>query len=178
MRIRPAFVAPAATALALLPVAAGAPAAVAAPAAAPSAAVAVCRESAVTVTAARSATPHVVRISVTNKGPATCVVDRVPSITFGDLDGAAQPVPPAGSAPYRLTAGGSAYAAVRTLDPAAEESCTVAYLTVSGDPSHRGRRFDAASVGTSGTIRVWEPVTTLWQPTAAKADAALAAVTR
>ncbi|MFJ7999327.1 DUF4232 domain-containing protein [Streptomyces sp. NPDC096310] len=172
MRIRPALVAPAATALVLLPVATGASAAVAAPAASP-AAVAVCREDAVRVTAARAATAHVVRISVTNNGGAACVVDRIPTVTFGDLDGTAQPVPPASSAPYRLPTGGSAYAAVRTFDPAAGESRTVAYLTVAGDPSHHGTRFGAAAVGSSGTIRVWEPVTTLWQPTAAKADAAL-----
>ncbi|MFI6698825.1 DUF4232 domain-containing protein [Streptomyces sp. NPDC050509] len=177
MRIRPALVAPAATALVLLPVATGASAAVAAPAASP-AAVAVCREGAVAVTAAKGATPHVVRISVTNKGGAACTVDRIPTVTLGDLDGAAQPVPPASSAPYRLAAGGSAFAAVRTLDPAAEESRTVTFLTVAGDPSHHGTRFDAASVGTSGTVRVWEPVTTLWQSTAAKADTALAAATR
>ncbi|MFE3741928.1 DUF4232 domain-containing protein [Streptomyces sp. NPDC059134] len=178
MRIRTALVAPAATALVLLPAATGASAAVAAPAASSPAAVAVCREGAVRVTAAPGATAHVVRISVTNKGGAACSVDRIPTVTFGDLDGAAQPVPPVSSAPYRLPAGGSAYAAVRTFDPAAGESRTVAYLTVAGDPSHVGTRFDAASVGPSRTVRVWEPVTTSWQPTAAKADAALTSATR
>ncbi|WP_066952578.1 DUF4232 domain-containing protein [Streptomyces lushanensis] len=173
MRIRPALAAPAAAALALLLAGTGVSAAVAAPAA-----LATCREGSVAVAAARGATAHVVRISVTNKSGRACVVDRIPTVTFGDLDGAAQPVPPSQSAPYRLAAGGTAHAAVRTLDPAAQESRTVTSLTVAGDPSHYGERFSAASLGSPRGIRVWEPVTTLWQPTRAKADAALAAATR
>ncbi|MFE4177314.1 DUF4232 domain-containing protein [Streptomyces sp. NPDC056909] len=173
MRIRPALAAPAAAALALLLTGTGVTAAVAAPTA-----LATCREGSVDVTATRGATAHVVRISVTNESGRACVVDRIPTVTFGDLDGAAQPVPPSESAPYRIAAGGSAHAAVRTLDPAAEESRTVAFLTVAGDPSHQGERFTAASLGSPRGIRVWEPVTTLWQPTRAKADAALAAATR
>ncbi|WP_046501679.1 DUF4232 domain-containing protein [Streptomyces odonnellii] len=174
MRIRPVLAAPAAAAFALLLLGGtGAPAAVAAPAALPT-----CRESAVSVSAAPGATAHAVRIGVTNWSGRACVVDRIPTVTFGDLDGAAQPVPPVESAPYRLAAGGSAYAAVRTLDPAATETRTVAYLTVAADPSHYGKSFDAASVGSPGGIPVWEPVTTLWQPTRAAADAALAAAVR
>lgn len=172
MRIRPVLTAPA---VALLLVAGtGASAAVAAaPAALPT-----CREAAVSVSAAPGATAHAVRISVTNQSRRACVVDRIPTVTFGDLDGAAQPVPPVESAPYRLAAGGSAYAAVRTLDPNATETRTVAYLTVAADPSHYGESFDAALVGSPGGIVVWEPVTTLWQPTRAAADAALAAAVR
>ncbi|WP_326609381.1 DUF4232 domain-containing protein [Streptomyces scopuliridis] len=179
MRIRPALVAPAAAALTVLLLATGATAAVPAPdeVFAP-AALATCRESVVEVTATASGAVNQVRISVTNKSGRACVVDRIPTITFGDLDGAAQPVPPVESAPYRLAAGGTAYAAVRTIDPAAEDSRTVAYLTVAGDPSHYGARFDAASLGSPAGIPVWEPVTTLWQPTRAKADAALAAARR
>ncbi|MFJ5228055.1 DUF4232 domain-containing protein [Streptomyces sp. NPDC088400] len=172
MRTRPALAAAAAASLAVLLTATGASAAVSAPAAP---AAATCGEASVTVTATRSEAADVVRISVTNKSGRACVVDRIPTVTFGDLDGAAQPVPPAESSPYRLAAGGSAYAAVRTVDPAAEDPRTVAYLTVAGDPSHHGTRFDASSLGSPEGIRVWEPVTTLWQPTRAKADAALAA---
>lgn len=179
MRIRPALVAPAAAALTVLLVATGASAAVPAPAAVfASTALATCREGAVEVTATGSSVVNQVRISVTNKSGRACVVDRIPTVTFGDLDGAAQPVPPVESAPYRLAAGGSAYAAVRTIDPAAEDSRTVVYLTVAGDPSHYGTLFDAASLGSPRGIPVWEPVTTLWQPTRAKADVALAAVPR
>ncbi|MFD5116997.1 DUF4232 domain-containing protein [Streptomyces sp. NPDC058391] len=169
MRIRPALAASAAAALTVLLTATGASAAVSAPAAA-----ALCREGSVDVTATRSGAANVVRISITNEGGRACVVDHIPTVTFGDLDGAAQPVPPAESAPYRLAAGTSAYAAVRTVDPAAEDARTVAYITVAGDPSHLGARFYAASLGWPAGIRVWEPVTTLWQPTSAKADAALA----
>nr|WSZ94304.1 hypothetical protein OH820_00405 [Streptomyces sp. NBC_00857] len=35
-----------------------------------------------------------------------------------------------------------------------------------------------AALGSPEGIKVWEPVTTLWQPTRAKADAALAAARR
>ncbi|MFC9652267.1 DUF4232 domain-containing protein [Streptomyces sp. NPDC056937] len=179
MPIRPALVAPAAAALTVLLLATGASAAVPAPAGvfAP-AALATCREAAVKVAATASGTPDQVRISVTNTSGRACAVDRVPTVTFGDLDGTAQPVPPVESAPYRLAAGATAYALVRTIDPAAEDSRTVAYLTVAGDPSHHGTRFGAASLGSPAGIRVWEPVTTLWQPTRAGADAAPPAARR
>ena len=177
MRTRPA-VAAAAASLAVLLTATGASAAVSAPTSLSATAAATCGEGSVTVTATRSDAADAVRISVTNKSGRACVVDRIPTVTFGDLDGAAQPVPPAESSPYRLAAGGSAYAAVRTVDPAAEAPRTVAYLTVAGDPSHHGTRFDASSLGSPEGIKVWEPVTTLWQPTRAKADADLAAARR
>lgn len=133
-----------------------------------------CRESRLAVAAATSDQPDTVRISITNRGAHACVVDRVPTVVFEDLDGAAQPVPRSGSAPYRLAAGRSAYAAVRTLDPASTELRLADRLTVAGDPSHRGRTFDAASLGTPGGIRVWEPVTTWWHPSQAAADTVLA----
>nr|BFD86407.1 hypothetical protein StreXyl84_58080 [Streptomyces sp. Xyl84] len=115
----------------------------------------------------------VVRVQVTNHGRA-CTVDRVPTVTFGDLDGAAQPVPPGGSGPYRLDAGRTAYAAVRTVaHPADPEVRRVGSLTVWADPSAPGRVFTAAELGTGGSVRVWEPVTTWWQPSAAAADRAI-----
>ncbi|MFD3658523.1 DUF4232 domain-containing protein [Streptomyces sp. NPDC058620] len=167
MRIRPALAASSAAVLALL-AASGAPAA-----AAPGPAV--CAERAVEVAAAASPdVADVVRISVTNQGPRPCVVDRVPTVVFGDLDGPALPVPETGSAPYRLAAGHSAYAAVRTLDPASTELRRVDGVTVAGHPAHHGRTFDAASLGAPDGIRVWEPVTTWWHPTRAGADAVLA----
>ncbi|MFJ1747809.1 DUF4232 domain-containing protein [Streptomyces sp. NPDC088116] len=177
MRTRPALAAAAAS-LTVLLTATGASAAVSAPDSLSAPAAATCGEGSVTVTATRSDAADTVRISVTNKSGRACVVDRIPTVTFGDLDGAAQPVPPVESSPYRLAAGGSAYASVRTVDPSAEAPRTVAHLTVAGDPSHHGTRFDGASLGSPGGIEVWEPVTTLWQPTRAKADAALAAATR
>ena len=167
-RIRPAIALPAVT---VLLVASGASAAVAA---SPTNAVPTCRPAAVKVTAKPSGTAHVVRISVTNDSGRACAVDRIPTVTFGNLDGAALPVPLVDSAPYRLPAGRSAYAVVRTLDPAATEHRTVKSLAVAAHPSHYGTRFGAARVGAPKGITVWEPVTTLWQSSRAEADAALA----
>ncbi|MFD6278650.1 DUF4232 domain-containing protein [Streptomyces sp. NPDC060209] len=132
-----------------------------------------CRESSLEVTAAASDQPETVRISVTNHSRQVCVVDRIPTVVFGDLDGPALPVPEGGSGAYRVPAGGSAYAAVRTLDPSATELRVVDRLTVAGNPAHRGRTFEAAGLGAPDGIRVWEPVTTWWHPSSAAADAAL-----
>lgn len=177
MRTRPALAAAAASLTVLLS-ATGASATVSAPTSLSATAAATCGEGSVALTATRSDAAETVRISVTNRSGRACVVDRIPTVTFGDLDGAAQPVPPVESSPYRLAAGGSAYAAVRTVDLAAEDPRTVAYLTVAGDPSHHGTRFEGAALGSPGGVKVWEPVTTLWQPTRAKADAALATTSR
>lgn len=134
---------------------------------------AICKEASLRVAASASAEPGVLRISVTNRGPA-CVVDRIPTVTFGDLDGAAQPVPPSESAPYRIATGGTAYAAVRTVDdPGNPQARVVDFVTVAGDPSHAGRSFTADALGLPDGVRVWEPVTTWWKPTRAQADAAL-----
>ncbi|MGW7404785.1 DUF4232 domain-containing protein [Streptomyces sp. NPDC054833] len=173
MRLRatvavPAVPAVAATAAALL---------LAAPqvGAAPQARAGTCPEKYLTVRAqASAADPAVVRISVTNRGGRTCTLDPVPTVTFGDLDGAALPVPARAGGTYRLGVGRTACAAVRTIaDPADPEARRVGTLTVAGDPSHWGRSFTAAEVGAGDTIRVWEPVTTWWQPSAADADRAL-----
>ncbi|HWU09592.1 MAG TPA: DUF4232 domain-containing protein [Streptomyces sp.] len=132
-----------------------------------------CRENSLRVTAAASDRPETVRIGVTNHGAQACAVDRIPTVVFGDLDGHALPVPEGESGPYRLPAGSSAYAAVRTLDPSATELRVVDRLTVAGNPAHRGRTFGAASLGAPDGIRVWEPVTTWWHRSSAAADAAL-----
>ncbi|SOD90293.1 DUF4232 domain-containing protein [Streptomyces sp. Ag109_G2-15] len=118
--------------------------------------------------------PSVVRVSVTNRGARACVVDRVPTVTFGDLDGAALPVPEGGSGTYRLGAGKSAYGAVRTIaDPADPEARRVDAITVAASASQWGRAFTSAQLGSGSHVRVWEPVTTWWQPTATAADRAL-----
>ncbi|NBM20561.1 DUF4232 domain-containing protein [Streptomyces sp. GC420] len=133
-------------------------------------AVPVCKESAVKVRASGSGTPGVLRIGFTNTSARTCAVDRLPTVAFGDLDGAAQPVPPADSAPYKLAPGRAAYAAVRTAPGPGtdgEDAKVVDTVRVAADPSHTGREF--AFPGT----RVWEPVTTWWHPSRAKADNAL-----
>ncbi|MFD4693816.1 DUF4232 domain-containing protein [Streptomyces sp. NPDC058463] len=169
MRIQPVLAVPATLALALLAPAGALAASSAVAAPAPP----TCRDSRLAVAATASDQPDAVRISITNRGGTACVVDRIPTVVFGDLDGAAQPVPASESAPYRLAAGRSAYAAVRTLDPTSTELRVVDRLTVAGDPSHRGRTFDAASLGAPDGIRVWEPVTTSWHPSQAAADTVL-----
>lgn len=170
MRIRTEVALPASLALAFA-LLAPAGAATASSAAVP--ALPTCRENSLRIGAAASDQPETVRISVTNRGAQACAVDRVPTVVFGDLDGPALPVPEGGSGPYRLSAGSSAYAAVRTLDPAATELRVVERLTVAGNPAHRGRTFDAASLGAPDGVRVWEPVTTWWHRSSAAADAAL-----
>ncbi|MEV0183340.1 DUF4232 domain-containing protein [Streptomyces sp. NPDC050625] len=143
--------------------------------AAPQARAGTCPEKYLTVRAqASAADPAVVRISVTNRGGRTCTLDPVPTVTFGDLDGAALPVPARAGGTYRLGVGRTACAAVRAIaDPADPEARRVGTLTVAGDSSHWGRSFTAAELGAGATIRVWEPVTTWWQPSAADADRAL-----
>ncbi|MET9148563.1 DUF4232 domain-containing protein [Streptomyces sp. NPDC004042] len=135
---------------------------------------AACAASQLTVRArAVPAEPSVVRLQVTNRGP-VCAVDRIPTVTFGDLDGAATPVPPGESGPFRMAAGGTAYAAVRTVaDPADPEARRVPALTVAADPALPGRTFTASELGAGDSVRVWEPVTTWWQASAAAADRAI-----
>ncbi|WP_405718741.1 DUF4232 domain-containing protein [Streptomyces sp. NBC_00046] len=135
---------------------------------------ATCQEKALDVHAAPGGQRNTARIDVVNNGGRTCVVDRIPTITFRGLDGSAEAVPPAGSGPYELAPGERAYAAVRTADPAATEGHVVGSLSVAADPSHLGVTFGAASVGMPEGVHVWVPVTTLWQESRAAADRVLA----
>ncbi|MER5497082.1 MULTISPECIES: DUF4232 domain-containing protein [unclassified Streptomyces] len=135
---------------------------------------ATCQEKALTVRASPGGQQNVARVDVTNHGNRACVVDRIPTITFRGLDGSAQPVPPAESGPYTLSAGERAHAAVRTADPATSEGRVVGSLSVAADPSHLGVTFSGATVGMPGGVHVWEPITTLWQESSAAADRALA----
>lgn len=138
---------------------------------------AVCPETDLEVRAEPGDRQNVVRLDVVNRGARTCVVDRIPTITFRGLDGSAQPVPPAQSGPRTLARGERAYAAMRTADPKAVEGHVVGSLSVAADPSHRGVTFSATVVGLPDGIPVWEPVTTLWQRSRAAADRALADAT-
>lgn len=171
MRVRTALTASAAVALTLVTASTGMASA------APPSGAATCRAAALKVSAAPAELPDVVRIKVTNRTTRACTVDRIPTVSFGDLDGPALPVPTADSAPQRLGGGRSAHAAVRTLDPAATQERLVDRLTVAVDPSRPGSSFDAASLGAPDGIRVWEPVTTWWLPSAAAADESLAEYT-
>ncbi|MFJ4879121.1 DUF4232 domain-containing protein [Streptomyces sp. NPDC088745] len=113
-------------------------------------------------------TPDVLSLRFTNHGRHACVVDRIPTVTFGDLDGAARPNPPADSGPYRVAAGASAYATVRTVlaPPTPADVRVVRDIGVAADPAHRGVRITAAALGLPKGVRVYDPVTTLWQPKA------------
>ncbi|MFD5631511.1 DUF4232 domain-containing protein [Streptomyces sp. NPDC127072] len=171
MRIRPVLAL--ATAAAALVVAAPQGSA-ATPPGTTAAKVAACPEKTLTLAARQSADPTVVRISVTNHSKRTCTVDRIPTVTFGDLDGAAQPVPVGDSGPYRIGAGRTAHAAVRTIgDLSDPEARRVDSITVSADPARFGRTFTARQLGAGDEVLVWEPVTTWWKPSAAAADKAL-----
>ncbi|MEU3826647.1 DUF4232 domain-containing protein [Streptomyces sp. NPDC029080] len=134
-----------------------------------------CSEQALALRAkAVAADPTVLRVSVTNRGARACSVDRVPTVTFGDLDGAALPTPAGGTGSRRLTAGGTAYADVRTIaDPADPEARRAPSVTVAASVAHWGRSSSAAQLGTGRRVLVWEPVTTWWQPSAAAADRAI-----
>lgn len=110
-------------------------------------------------------------ISVTNRSARTCAVDRIPTVVFGDLDGAALPVPAGDSGPYPIGAGRTAYAAVRTIaDPADPQARRVGSISVSADPARFGRSFTARELGAGDAVLVWEPVTTWWQSSQAAAD--------
>ncbi|MEV7399825.1 DUF4232 domain-containing protein [Streptomyces sp. NPDC091267] len=139
---------------------------------------AVCQEKALRISASPGGRQNTARIAVTNRGGRTCVVDRIPTVTFRGLDGSAQPVPPATSGSYVLSPGEHGYAAVRTAAPRTREGHVVRSLSVAADPSHYGVTFGAAKVGMDRGIRVWEPVTTLWHTSRGAADRALAAATR
>ncbi|MCX5435163.1 DUF4232 domain-containing protein [Streptomyces sp. NBC_01280] len=144
------------------------------PAAAP-AAVKPCAESALTVKATSSGRDHVLRLSVKNHSSRACLVDRVPLVTYGDLDGAAVPFPLSGSSAYTLGAGKTAHADVRSLSASGDSDArSVGYIEVAANPEHHGKKFTAASLSEPGGLRVWAPVTTLWQPTRNLADEALA----
>ncbi|WP_306319483.1 MULTISPECIES: DUF4232 domain-containing protein [unclassified Streptomyces] len=118
----------------------------------------------------------ILKLSVRNDSSKACVVDRVPTVTYGDLDGAALPLPTVPHAGRTLAAHDTAYAAVLSVsDPedAEDEAPAVMYVTVSALPDQEGRSFQALTLGSPTGVRVWEPVTTLWQSSPAKAQKVL-----
>lgn len=137
-----------------------------------------CQEKALRISASPGGHHNVARIAVTNRSGRTCVVDRIPTITFRGLDGSAQPVPPVTSGSYVLSPGERGYAAVRTAERGTTRGHVVRSLSVAADPAHYGVTFSAATVGMGHGIRVWEPVTTLWHTSRGAADRALARATR
>ncbi|MFB6713340.1 DUF4232 domain-containing protein [Streptomyces sp. NPDC056237] len=174
MRLRPCLAPALAVAAALTPTAAAASATTGAAVAQAVSRPGICPERALEVRAAPGGQRNVARISVTNHGGRTCVVGRIPTVTFRSLDGSAEPVPPTGSGVYALSVGERAYAAVRTADPEAAEGHVVDSLSVAADPTHQGVTFRAATVGMPAGVHVWIPVTTLWHESRSAADNALA----
>ncbi|WP_338899993.1 DUF4232 domain-containing protein [Streptomyces sp. TG1A-60] len=143
-------------------------------AAQPAAKTPVCKAKVLKLRAKQAKDTRVVHISVENTGTRACTIDRLPVVTFGDLDGAALPVPSGGSGPYQVGAGRTAYAAVRTIaDLEDPQTRRVSTVTVSANPAYNGRTFTAKQLGAGKKVKVWEPVTTWWKPSEAAADRAL-----
>ncbi|MEV3858934.1 DUF4232 domain-containing protein [Streptomyces sp. NPDC050095] len=132
-----------------------------------------CAEKDLTVRAAPSDEhDDVLELSVRNDSGRACLVDRVPTVTYGDLDGAAVPLPTVPHAGRTLAAHATAYAAVRSVsdsEDADAEARTVPTVNVAAVPDHEGHTFAAIKLGAPAGVRVWEPVTTLWQSSPARA---------
>ncbi|MER5951509.1 DUF4232 domain-containing protein [Streptomyces sp. NPDC001904] len=113
----------------------------------------------------------VIKLSVRNESGRACTVDVAPTVTYGDLDGAAQPRPATKSGTYELAAHATAYAAVRSLaaTDSDEQPRTVPSLRVAASPDQSGRGFQAMTLGAPTGIQVWEPVTTPWMASPARA---------
>ncbi|MFI7382676.1 DUF4232 domain-containing protein [Streptomyces sp. NPDC049813] len=133
----------------------------------PTATLSPCAEKDLTVRAEPSdGSDGVIKLSVRNDAGRACLVDRVPTVTYGELDGAALPVPQMRHAGRTLAGHHTLYAAVRSLSDskdAEQEARTVLSLHVSAVPDHDGRTFQVLKLGAPAGLRVYEPVTTLWQ---------------
>lgn len=150
-------------------------AALTAPAAVSAAAPAACGENDLTLRAEPSDdSDGVIKLSVRNDSDRACTVDVAPTVTYGDLDGAAQPRPATKSGTYELAAHSTAYAALRSLaatdTDSGEQPPTVPSLRVAASPDQSGRGFQAITLGAPTGIQVWEPVTTPWLASPARAE--------
>ncbi|MGW0708490.1 DUF4232 domain-containing protein [Streptomyces sp. NPDC002643] len=134
----------------------------------------VCKAKALKLGAKQAKDTRIIHVTVKNTSKHTCAIDRLPVVTFGDLDGAALPVPSGESGPYKVGPGKTVWAAVRTIadlkDPEARRVSTV---QVSANPNLNGRSFTLKQLGASKKVKVWEPVTTWWKPSKAAADKSL-----
>lgn len=124
-----------------------------------------CAEQHLTFKVTAAPTPNILQLRFTNHGPRACTVDRVPTVTFGELDGAARTEPPVGSAPYQVAAGATAYATMRTVlaPPTPGDVRTVRDIVVAAHPDHYGVRITAGALGLPQGVKVYDPVTSLWQ---------------
>ena len=116
------------------------------------------------------ATISVTRVNSPDPAP-DCVIDRTPTVSFGVLDGVARAVPPTESAPYALSPGETAHAAVRTAPGMGVEGVEVVqYISVAAVPDQEAyavfaEELDMADPG----IYVYDPITTWWQPNRSEA---------
>ncbi|MEU6840267.1 DUF4232 domain-containing protein [Streptomyces sp. NPDC046716] len=144
-----------------------------APAAVSATAPAACGENGLTLRAQPSDDSEgVIGLSVRNDSDRACTVDVAPTVTYGDLDGAAQPRPATESGTYELAPHATAYAAVRSLaaTDTDDQPPTVPSLRVAASPDQSGRGFQAMTLGAPTGIQVWEPVTTPWMASPARAE--------
>lgn len=143
-------------------------------AAQPAAKTPVCKAKVLKLGAKQAKDARIVHITVKNTGNRTCAIDRLPVVTFGDLDGAALPVPSGESGPYKVGPGKTVWATVRTIaDLKDPEARRVDSIQVTANPNFNGRSFTLKQLGANKKVRVWEPVTTWWKPSKAAADKAL-----
>lgn len=133
-----------------------------------------CRERHVSISAAAFTTRgHAMVVTVTNRAGEPCLLGR-PTVTFGDLEDAAGPVPWGSDGPFRLEPGQRAHAAVRTAADGSGDAKIVHYVTVAAAPAHHGTRFSVAEIGFGELgLYVCDPVTTSWHPTLATAQETL-----
>ncbi|MDG5805622.1 DUF4232 domain-containing protein [Streptomyces ossamyceticus] len=133
----------------------------------------VCKAKVLKIGAKQAKDTRIVHITVKNTGTRTCTIDRLPVVTFGDLDGSAQTVPSGESGPYKLVAGKTAYATVRTIadlkDPEARRVDSIGVSTNWAG----GRLFTLKQLGATKKVKVYDPVTTWWKTSQAAADKSL-----
>ncbi len=115
---------------------------------------------------------NIMAVSVTNEGTDACTIDRIPTATFGDLDGTARPVPTTESAPRVVKSGDSVHAALRTAPGMDDDGAQLVQdVTIAASPGHDGRTFSADELGSGDPgVYVYDPVTTWWHPTYADAE--------
>lgn len=115
---------------------------------------------------------NIMAVTVTNDGADACTIDRIPTVTFGDLDGSARAVPATESAPRVVKSGDSVHAALRTAPGMDDDGAQLVQdVTVAASPGHDGLTFSADELGSGEPgVYVYDPVTTWWHPTFSDAE--------
>lgn len=118
---------------------------------------------------------NIMGVAVTNAYGPACNISGTPTVTFGDLDGAAYPVPAGEVNDQILEPGETIHAAVRTA-PAmdSDEATLVQYVNVAGHAAHYPTTFTADEIGSEDSgIWVYDSATTRWHDTYAGAETTL-----